>query len=104
MQSAGKLSTDGVWEYFTCEPEGYSFERDVGKVEERIIWLLLWWLSSQESTCNAGDVGSIPGLGRSPGEGNSKPLQCSCLGNPMDRRAWQGTVHGVTKSETRLSR
>ena len=40
------------------------------------------------SVCNAGDPGSIPGLGRSPGEGNGSPLQCSCLENPMDRRAW----------------
>ena len=46
---------------------------------------------------HAGDLGSIPGSGRSPGEGNGKPLQCSCLGNPMDRGAWQATVHGVTK-------
>ena len=46
---------------------------------------------------NAGDVGSIPGLGRSPGEGNGYPLQCSCLGDPMDRGALQATVHGATK-------
>ena len=46
---------------------------------------------------NAGDVGSIPGFGRSPGGGNGNPLQCSCLENPMDRGAWQATVQGVTK-------
>ena len=46
---------------------------------------------------NAGDVGSIPGLGRSPGEENGNPLQYSCLGNPMDRGAWWAVVHGVTK-------
>ena len=46
---------------------------------------------------NAGDAGSTPGLGRSPGEGNGNPLQCSCLGNPMDRGAWWATVHGVVK-------
>ena len=51
---------------------------------------------------NAGDVGSIPGSGRSPGEGNSNPLQYSCLENHMDRGAWWATVHGVTKSWTRL--
>ena len=45
----------------------------------------------------AGDMGLIPGLGRYPGGGNSNPLQYSCLGNPMDRGAWQATVHGVTK-------
>ena len=52
---------------------------------------------------NAEDVGSIPGSGRSPGEGNGTPLQYSCLENPMDRGAWQATVHGVAKSWTRLS-
>ena len=55
------------------------------------------------SACNAGDLGLIPGLGRSPGEGNDNPLQYSCLENPMDRGAWWGTVHGVPKSRTRLS-
>ena len=57
----------------------------------------------KESACNAGDLGSIPGLGRSPGEGNGNPLQYSCLENPMDREACQATVHGVTKSQTRVS-
>ena len=55
------------------------------------------------SACNAGDLGSIPGLGRSPGEGNGNPLQYSCLKNPMDGGAWWGTVHRVAKSWTRLS-
>ena len=55
------------------------------------------------SACNAGDLGLIPGLGRSPGGGNGNPLQYSCLENPMDRQAWWATVHGVTKSLTRLS-
>ena len=49
---------------------------------------------------NAGDPGSIPGLGRSPGEGNGNPLQYYCLENPMDRGAWQGIVHVVTESNT----
>ena len=52
------------------------------------------------SACNAGDPGSIPGLGRSPGEGNGNPLQYSCLENPMERGAWRATVHGVAKSQT----
>ena len=55
------------------------------------------------SACNARDLASVPGLGRPPGEGNGNPLQYSCLGNPMDRGAWWATVHGVTKSWTRLS-
>ena len=53
------------------------------------------------SAYNAGDLGSIPGSGRSPGEGKGNPLQYSCLENPMDQRAWWATVHGVTKSPTR---
>ena len=53
---------------------------------------------------DTGDAGLIPGSGRSPGVGNSNLLQSSCLGNPMDRGAWQATVHGVTKSQTGLSR
>ena len=48
----------------------------------------------------SGDVGLIPGPGRSPGEGNGNPLQCSCLGNPMDRGGWQAIVHGVPKRQT----
>ena len=55
------------------------------------------------SAYNAGDPGSIPGLGRSPGEGNGNPLQYSCLENPTDGRTWWATVHGVTESQTWLS-
>ena len=57
---------------------------------------------SKESACNAGDPGSVPGSGRSPGEGNGNPLQYPCLENPMDRGAWPATVHRVTKSWTQL--
>ena len=57
----------------------------------------------KESACNAGDPSSIPGLGRSPEEGNGTPLQYSCLENPMNGGAWQATVLRVTKSRTRLS-
>ena len=52
----------------------------------------------KESAFNAGNPGLIPRLGRYPGEGNGNPLQCFCLENPMDRGAWQATVHGITKS------
>ena len=58
---------------------------------------------SKASAYNTGDLGSIPGSGRSPGEGNGKPLQYSCMENPMDRGAWRATGHGVTKSQTRLN-
>ena len=58
---------------------------------------------SKESACNAEDPGSIPGLGRSPREGNNYPFQYSCLENSMDRGAWQATVPGVAKSWTWLS-
>ena len=74
-------------------------------------WKGIWgWVQVQEgfpdgsggkkSACNAGDLGSVSGLGRFPGEGNGKALQYSCLGNPMDRGAWWATVHGVAKCWT----
>ena len=56
----------------------------------------------KQSNCNAGDVDSIPGLGRSPGEGNGNPFQYSCLENSMDRGAWRAIVHRIAKSQTRL--
>ena len=57
----------------------------------------------KEAACNAEDLSSVPGLGRSPGEGNGNLLQYSCLENPTDRRDWRARVHGVPKSWTRLS-
>ena len=59
--------------------------------------------NSKESACNVGDLGSTPESGRSPGEGNGYPLQYPGLENSMDRGTWWATVHGVTKSRTRLS-
>ena len=61
------------------------------------------WYIGKESAFNAGDAGSIPGLGRSPEERNDNSLQYSCLKNPMDRGDWRATVHGVVQSRTRLS-
>ena len=55
------------------------------------------WLSGKESAYNAGDMGSIPGSGRSPGRGCGNPLQYSCLGNPMDQGAWRATVHAMVE-------
>ena len=75
----------------------------------RIFHSLLWSTQSKDfpdgsdskvSVCNARDPGSIPGSGRSPGEGKGNPLRYYCLENPMDRGAWEATVHGVTKSLT----
>ena len=57
------------------------------------------WLSTKESACDAGDVGSVPGLGRSPGGGNGHPLSYSCLEDPMDRGTWRAAVCGVTESD-----
>ena len=61
-----------------------------------------WWLSGKESTCNAGDLGLSPGLGRSPGGGNGNPLQYSCLENRRDRGAWWAAIYGVAQSWTQL--
>ena len=58
------------------------------------------WLGGKNPLADAGDEGSIPGSGRSPREGNGNPLQYSCLGNPMDRGAWQAAVPAVTKNQT----
>ena len=71
------------------------------------IWVLLelqhlLWLNGKEPACQAWDEDSIPGSGRSPGEGNGNPLQYSCLGNPTDRGAWWAAIHGVAKSRTWL--
>ena len=69
-------------------------------------YLSLWLprcLSGKEFTCQAGDMGSVPGSGRSLGKRNSNPLQHSCLGNPMDRGTWKSAVYGVTKSQKQLS-
>ena len=57
-------------------------------------------LDGRATACNSGDLGSIPGSGRPPGEGNGNPLQYACLGNPMDRGAWWAIVHGVAESDT----
>ena len=73
--------------------------------------VIILWINAEvgggsdgkESACNPGDPDSIPGSGRSPGEGNGYPLQYSCLENPMDRGAWRAKVHGVSKSHTWLS-
>ena len=70
---------------------------------EMILHTLDFRLDGKASAYNVGDLGSIPGLGRSPGQGNGNPLQYSCLENPMDRGAWQATVPEVTKSQTQLS-
>ena len=77
-------------------------------------WLQISWLplqiseltggsDSKESACNAGDLGLLPGLGRSPGEGKGYPPQYSGLENSMDRAAWQATIHGVAKTQIQLS-
>ena len=61
---------------------------------------LPWWFTVKNLLVNAGYVGSIPGSGRSPGEGNGYPLQYFCLGNPMNRGAWWATVHGAAELDT----
>ena len=82
----------------------YSLREGLGKMSHLDSDLTIKGLpggsDGKESACNAGDWSSIPGSGRSPGEGNGNPFQYSCLGNSMDRRAWRATVHWVTKSQT----
>ena len=64
-----------------------------------VLFMPLRGSDGKESTCNSGDQGLIPGLRRSPGEGNDNPLQYSCLANPMNRVAWRARVHGIAKSQ-----
>ena len=80
---------------FSCESLSFSLE-DREQLEAVVKRLPL-------DAGDTGDTGLIPGSGRSPGEGNGNPLQCSCLGNPMDRGAWWATGHWVTQSQTCLS-
>ena len=86
---------------------GYEITRTVAGIQHTFnkyeLLLLLGpskCLSGKETAYSVGDPGSIPGLGNSPGEGHSYPLQYSCLKNSKDRGAWRATVHGVTKSQT----
>ena len=83
----------------------------VENVEKKGSLVHCWWecklgqpskfgSNSKESACNSGDLGSVPGLGRSPGEGNGYLLQYSCLENSMDWGAWEATVHGIAKCQT----
>ena len=77
----------------------------LGKKKKKIG--LPWWLSGKQSACKAGatgDVGLIPGSGRSPGGGHGNPLHYSCLENPTDRGAWWATVHRVAQSQTQLKK
>ena len=78
----------------------FHFLTSVCLIDSMFIWGFPGGSEVKASACNVGDLGSILGSGRSPGEGNGNPLQYSCLENPMDGGAWWATVHGVTKSWT----
>ena len=75
----------------------------LNEVSQVVTDLLLGGSHSKESACSSGDLGSSPGPGRCPGEGNGNSLQYSCLENSTDKGVWQATVHGLAKSWTRLS-
>jgi len=88
--------------YFTCQSINQfwrsNFKREIGKLNLHLGFP--GGSDGKESSCNSGDAGSIPGSGRSRGEGNGYPLQYSCLENPTDRRAWWAMVHRVSESHT----
>ena len=92
MKSKPKLSFFFFYNFFLCGP-----------LFKSLLSFFTGGSDGKASAYSAGNLGSIPGLGRSPGEGNGNPLQYSCLKNPMDGGAWRATVHGVTKSWTWLS-
>ena len=85
---------------FNCEDKSLMVLLHSGNTYLNRLGLLVGGSDSKASACNAEDPGSIPGLGRSPGEGNGNLLQYSCLENPMDGGAWWATVHVVTESDT----
>ena len=96
------MTLGGLW----CSKKFGIFSPTLHSPEEREgleMELIHGGSDSKESACDAGDLGSTPGLGRSPGEGNGSPLQYSCLENSMGRGDWQATVHGAKKSWTQLS-
>ena len=68
-------------------------------MNRKLLWGSPDGSKGKESACNAGDLGLIPGLGRSPGKGNGNPFQYSCLRDSMDRGKWWATVHGVAESD-----
>ena len=77
---------------------------ETGRKMSRVYFGIPGGSDGKESTCNAGDLGSIPGLGRSPGGGHGNPLQYSCMENPHGQRgSWWAAVHGVSKSQIRLT-
>ena len=82
----------------------YNSQKNNIKHIDIIIWGFPHSLVSKESVCNAGDPVSIPGSGRSPGEGNGNLLQYCCLENPMDKGSWQATGHGLAKELDRTER
>ena len=88
-------------------PQFNSWVRKIPWKRDRLPTPVFWGFPGgsigKESACRAGDLSLIPWSGRSPGEGSSYPLQFSGLENSMDRRAWQSTVHGITKSRTQLN-
>ena len=79
-------------------------EKHITKSEARLLrWLGgFFFLKKSKPICQAGDAGSIPGLGKFPGEGNGNSLQYSCLGNSTDREFWQAAVKGITKNRTQF--
>ena len=107
------LSNFFIWDQETWSSwnYGWKFSRELQAEKDALeifkglltFWGLHGGSDDKESACNAGDPGSVPGLGRSPGEGNGYPLQYSCLENSMDKGVWQATVHDVAKSWIQLS-
>ena len=99
--SQQELESPGKGEFILAGSEEtlVAFESGLG-----IFWGFPGGLDGKESACHVGDLGSIPGSGKSPGEGKGYPLQCSCLENSMDRGAWWATGHGVAELDmTELS-
>ena len=103
FEKTGKMAE---WEALSNSDDDKMMMKKMRKRMIIMVYNIYWasrWCSGKESTCQARDACSVPGLGRSPGIGNGNLLQYSGLENPMDRGAWQAAVHGVTESQTWLS-
>ena len=97
------LVSTGDWKIITMAISGWDLFEVIFQVLPSIFWASPVAQMVKNYPANAGDPGLIPGLGRSPGEGNGNPLQYACLENSVDRGDWGATVHGVAKSRTWLS-
>ena len=102
LKVVNNIESDFSLKWTVNKPDWWKSVR-INHKQATFLWCFSWGTGVRNAPANTGNVGPIPESGRSPGEGNGSPLQCSCLRNSMKREAWWATVHGVTENWTRLS-